>query len=110
MGRNLKYLGLVLLAATAWLLIALEADWVENALVEKAIPILAGAGVISIVLGILLALASPVGRKLSRGRCARCGAPIERGQSYCLDHMREAVNEYQDHARRADAYRPGRRS
>lgn len=110
MGRNLKYLGLVLLAATAWLLIAIEADWVESALVEKAIPILAGAGVISIVLGFLLALASPVGRKLIRERCARCGAPIERGQSYCLDHMREAVNEYQDHARRTDAYRPGRRA
>jgi hypothetical protein len=59
--------------------------------------------------GLLLALFTPVRQKLSRGRCARCGAPIERGQSYCLDHLRQTVNEYQDQASRGEMYRSGRR-
>jgi hypothetical protein len=109
MGRILRNFGLTILAVTAWLLIAEEAEWVTNAYLNMSIPMLAGAGAVSLGLGLLLSLFTPVRQKLRRGRCARCGAKIERGQSYCLDHLRETVNEYQDHARRADAYRPGGR-
>jgi hypothetical protein len=109
MGRNFRYIGLAILAATAWMLIAVEAEWVPSGLPELVIPLLAGAGVVCLAAGLLLALITPLGQKLRRGRCTRCGAPIERGQSYCLDHLRETVNEYQDHARKREMYHPGRR-
>ena len=109
MDRSLRYLGLAMLAAAAWMMIAVEAAWIPSGLPELAIRPLAGAGVICFAAGLLLALFTTVSQKLSRGRCARCGAPIERGQSYCLDHLRETVNEYQDQASRGEMYRPGRR-
>jgi hypothetical protein len=109
MGRNLRYIGLAILAAAAWLLIAMEAEWIPGSLPEVVIPLLVGAGLLCFAGGLLLGVIMPVGQKLRRGRCARCGAVIERGQSYCLDHLRETVNEYQDHASKGEMYRPGRR-
>jgi hypothetical protein len=108
MGKNLRYIGLVVLAAAAWMLIAVEAEWVPSGLPDMVIPMLVGAGVLCIGAGMVISLINPVGRKLSKGRCARCGAKIERGQSYCLDHLRETVNEYQDRERTAEQYRSGR--
>jgi hypothetical protein len=49
--------------------------------------------------GMLLALLAPIGREFRRGRCVRCGSAIERGQTYCMDHLQEAVNEYRDRTR-----------
>jgi len=109
MGRNLRYIGLAILAACAWMLIAIEADWIPGSLPEMVIPLLVGVGVLCVAGGVLLGLITPVRQKLRRGRCTRCGVTIERGQSYCLDHLRETVNEYQDQARRGTVYRPGRR-
>jgi hypothetical protein len=109
MGRNLRYIGLAMLAATAWMLIAGEAEWLKSERLDMFLPTLAGVGAVSFGLGVLLSFLAPAGRKLLRGRCARCGTPIERGQSYCLDHLRETVGEYQERARRRDSGRPGRR-
>ena len=54
-----------------------------------------------------LALLSPIGRELRRGRCVRCGAQIERTQTYCADHLQEAVNEYRDRTRDGMIQGPG---
>jgi hypothetical protein len=106
---SLQYAGLALLAVSAWGLIAIEAGWFPSSLPEQLIPMLAGAGVVLIGVGMLLAAIGSLGQKVRRGRCARCGAKIQRGQSYCMDHLKEAVNEFQENARRSEMYRPGRR-
>jgi len=30
-------------------------------------------------------------------KCPRCGKPVERNEIYCATHLKEAINEYQDH-------------
>jgi hypothetical protein len=70
-------------AADVWLW---RAIWVGSAL---------------LCLGILLGILSPVSRELRRGHCIRCGARIERNQTYCRDHLQQAVNEYRDRHRTA---------
>ena len=87
-----------MLAVTAVLLLAEEAGWVETAGVDLWVWT-ARAGVCCLGVGLLLALLSPVGRELRRGRCVRCGVPVERGQTYCRDHLQAAVNEYRDQTR-----------
>jgi peptidoglycan/LPS O-acetylase OafA/YrhL len=110
MGRNLRYIGIAMLAACAWMLVAVESDWIPDSLPAIAIPLLAGAGALCFIGGMLLGVMTPVGRKLRRGRCVRCGAAIERGQSYCLDHLKETVHEYQERARQGEMPRSGRRA
>jgi len=90
---------MVLLAAAAWLLIAGESGWVSAELADAWFGPVAKGGAAMLVLGIAAAMLAPVGRELRRGHCVRCGAATERGQSYCLDHMRESVNEAQDRIR-----------
>ena len=107
MGRILFYLGLIALAAASWLLIAEEAAWIPAGLGSDVVRALLAGGVICLVVGSLMKLLSPVRHKLKRGRCVRCGAAIERGQSYCLDHLRETLNEYQDRCRERHMRRPG---
>lgn len=107
MGRLLRYLGLVLLAATAVLLIADVLGWIASGTADRWIRHSARAGIASLGAGVLLGILRPVGRTLRRGRCARCGATIERGQTYCMDHLQEAVNAYRDQARQARLKRPG---
>ncbi len=99
MARNLRYLGLAILAATAALLVVGETGWAPAAKLDPWIRPALVIGVACLAGGILLAAFAPVRRTLSRGRCARCGVRIERGQTYCLDHLQETVNEYRDHAR-----------
>ena len=102
MSRTLRFVGLAGLAGAAWVLLASEAGWVSSSVVDAAFRPLAFAGVLCVGVGLLLGLLNPVGRRLRQGRCARCGAPIERGQSYCLDHLRDTVHEYQDQMRRGE--------
>jgi predicted nucleic acid-binding Zn ribbon protein len=107
MGRVLRYVGLVALALAAWLLIAEEAAWLPGGTTGSAVQTLLGGGMVCLVAGILYELLSRVRHKLKKGRCVRCGAAIERGQSYCLDHLRETLNEYQDRSRENHMRRPG---
>jgi hypothetical protein len=93
-GRTLRYVGLIVLAGAAWALLA----------ADSAFRPLSWVGAGSLGLGLLYGLLAPLGRRLFRGRCVRCGGPVERGQVYCLDHLRDTVNEYQDQMRRHDRY------
>jgi len=102
MGRTLRIVGLAALAGAAWALLASEAGWMSAAVADVAFRALALLGVVCVGVGLLLGLLNPVGRRLRQGRCTRCGAPIERGQSYCLDHLRDTVHEYQDQLRRGE--------
>ena len=108
MARLLRYVGILLLAATAVLMLAEAVGWIPSGDVRPWIWTTARAGALCLGAGILLALLSPIGRELRRGRCVRCGAPIERGQTYCGDHLQAAVNEYRDQARDGTMHGPGR--
>jgi len=99
LGRLLRYLGILLVAATAVLMLAEGVGWLEGSVVDRWIWWGARAGVVCLGAGVLLALLSPVGRELRRGRCVRCGVAVERGQTYCRDHLQAAVNEYRDQTR-----------
>ena len=105
MARLLRYLGLVLLAATAVLMLADGVGWIESADARPWVWNGVRAGAVCLGVGVLLALLAPLGRELRRGRCVRCGAAIERRQTYCRDHLQAAVNEYRDQTRNGAAAR-----
>jgi hypothetical protein len=101
----LRYLGLFALAASACMLLVGELGWLEGEPVDALVRVAVPAGVLCLLAGIAVAALSPVSRAMRGGRCARCGTAIERGQTYCHDHMQEAVNEYRDRARESSHYR-----
>lgn len=95
----MRYLGLVVLAAATWLVIAESAGWVGADLAEPWILPGIWTGGALLGLGLLLGVLYPVGRRMRSVRCARCRRPIERGQTYCADHLRETLDEYRDRQR-----------
>ncbi len=99
MPRFLRTLGLTILAAATVLLIAGEAGAVSAYHVDIWFMPAAQAGAIAFVAGLVLSLLSPFGRMVRQGRCVRCGTTIEKNQTYCHDHLKNAVQEYQDHTR-----------
>lgn len=99
MGRTLRYLGLLLIAGSVWLYLSEAMGWISPGLAAEWGGFGLRAGALCVVGGLLSALLAPVGRELRRGRCVRCGAPIERGQTYCMDHLRQTVNEFRDRTR-----------
>lgn len=101
MGRTLRYSGITVLAITAWLLLADALGWIEAGSADVWIGRGVWIGGALLLGGVLLAAISPVGRELRRGHCVRCGVPIERGQTYCMDHLQAAVNESRDSTREA---------
>jgi len=104
-GRTLSYFGLVVLAGATWFLVAGEAGWISAELSDQWFLPLVKVGGLSLVLGLVLGFLSPAIRRLRQGRCVRCGAGTERGQSYCLDHLHETVLEAQDETRRTQSLR-----
>lgn len=108
-GPTLRYLGLAILAASVVLLLAGEAGWVEPAFADRWFLPLAKIGAVCFLVGLALALLARLMHAALRGRCVRCGAATERGQSYCLDHLMETVHEAQDAVRRSESHRGGRR-
>ncbi len=108
MSRSLRYLGMLALATAAWLAIAESAGWVAPAIADGWLRLAVRAGVVLLALGVLGTLVAPVGRALRRGRCVRCGVSIERGQTYCLDHLRRTVDEYNDRSRDQFVHRSSR--
>ena len=99
MGRLLRSAGLLILAGAAWLLLAESAGWVSSEVSSAwVVPaIWGGAG--ALALGVVLGMLRPVGRRMRAVRCVRCGATIERGQTYCADHLRQTLDEYRDRQR-----------
>ena len=58
-------------------------------------------GAVLVVGGVLLGTLGRVSRRVLPSRCARCGRTVQRGQVYCADHLKLAVDEARDeyHAR-----------
>jgi hypothetical protein len=94
--RTLRYLGLAVLAASAWILLAGEFGWVDASTSDAWFGPLFKIGGVCFVAGAVLTILAPGLRRMRRGRCARCGVAIESGQSLCLDHLRATVNEARD--------------
>jgi predicted nucleic acid-binding Zn ribbon protein len=98
MGRGLTTLGAVLLLATLAL-------WIGDAIgaTNGLDPSLSGwtlkGGAALLAAGLFLRVLYPVGRRVVHGRCAVCGHPVERGHTYCRDHLQETVNSYRDQTR-----------
>ncbi len=109
MGRVLRYLGVAILAFTAWLLLADVAGWIPSDVPDRWVRRGIVSGLACLGAGIVMSMLSPVERGLRRGRCVRCGAKTERGQAYCRDHYQQALNEIRDDTREKMLVRPGRR-
>jgi hypothetical protein len=101
MGRTLRYLGLAFLAGAVWMVLGESAGWVSSGFATMWTKPCFAAGAVFLAAGVLSGFLGPVVRRLSGGRCVRCGAPTGRGQAYCWDHLQETVNEYRDHHRGA---------
>jgi hypothetical protein len=87
---------MIVLAVVACAALATSAGWAPSEPIDRWLRPAALLGVALIALGIVGSLIAPVARMVTRTRCARCRAPIERGQTYCNDHLRETVAEYRD--------------
>ena len=96
MARTLRMLGILALAAGAVLMLLVEAGTIQGDWVDPATVMLFRAGAAVLAIGIVLALLAPLGRVLVSSRCVRCGCAIEKGQTYCHDHLKTAVQEFQD--------------
>lgn len=99
LARRLCYLGLAILAVTAWLLVADLRGWVPQGVASTWTWPLIRAAAICLGAGVAVAVLSPLMREFRRGRCVRCGKRTERGQVYCLDHLQQTLNEYRDQTR-----------
>jgi hypothetical protein len=101
MGHLLRRLGLGIWVATIGLALAQLAGVIPAGTADVWLwrGVWAGAAVLGA--GLLAGILSPVSRELRRGHCIRCGVRIERGQTYCHDHLQQAVNEYRDRQRMA---------
>jgi len=95
-GRTARYIGLVVLAGAAWFLVAGEVGWISHDVADTWFRPFAGAGAALFGAGFLLGALGTTLHWLTRKRCVRCGARTERGQTYCLDHLRATVHEAQD--------------
>ncbi len=100
MPRFLRTLGCVILACATVLLIAGEAGAVPTRYVDVWLIPAAQAGAVALASGLVLSLLAPFGRMVRQGRCVRCGVSIEKNQTYCHDHLKNAVQEFRDHTRR----------
>jgi hypothetical protein len=99
MGRNLNWLGSMLLLLTVLFWIADAADLIPGSTDDQWSGLTLRAGVIALALALLLRLFAPVANRIRSGRCTVCGHPTARGHMYCLDHLQETVNAGRDQAR-----------
>ena len=101
MGHVLRRLGLGIWIATTWLALAQLAGVIPSGTADEWLWRGVWAGTAMLGLGLLAGIFAPVSRELRRGHCIRCGARIERTQTYCHDHLQQTVNEYRDRQRMA---------
>ena len=100
MGRTLRYFGLLVLAATAWLLLAEAVGWVSDGTSDPWISKGIVLGLACLAAGMLLRLFAPLSREMKRDHCIQCGAPTERGHPFCRDHLKVALDDARDRTRR----------
>jgi hypothetical protein len=96
MGRTLRYLGFAMLVAAIWMVLGESAGWVSSSVARTWTTPCVAAGIVLLGAGLLFGFVGPMVRRLSGGRCVRCGHPTGRGQAYCWDHLQETVNAYRD--------------
>jgi hypothetical protein len=94
-------MGVAILVATAWLLLAETAEWVSPETCDPWIKRGAVLGLAALGAGIVLRILAPVGRGISRERCERCGAPTGPGQKLCRDHLKATLDALRDQNREA---------
>jgi|WetSurMetagenome_2_1015567.scaffolds.fasta_scaffold500803_2 hypothetical protein len=99
MGRGFFSLGSFLLVATIAIWIAGAAEWIPESLDDQIAAVTLRAGLVLVAASLVLRLVSPVTKQLGKGRCAVCGVAIDRGSTYCLDHLQETVNAFRDRSR-----------
>ncbi|HKQ62977.1 MAG TPA: hypothetical protein VJS92_16925 [Candidatus Polarisedimenticolaceae bacterium] len=98
MGKKLRMFGFGLLALAAWLFLAGASAWIPESTADGWGRLTGWAGLGALALGMAGSLLAPLWRAVRGSRCVRCGVSIERGQTYCLDHLQETVNQYRDQA------------
>ncbi len=101
MGRTLRYLGMVILAATAWLLLADAVGWIPDGTADPWTSKGVVLGLACLVAGTLLRLVAPISREMRRDHCIHCGAPTERGHPFCRDHLKAALEDARDQTRKS---------
>jgi len=99
MGRGFFSLGSSLLVATIAVWIAGAAGWLPEPLDDQIAAVTLRAGLVLVGASLILRIVSPVTKQLGKGRCAVCGIAIDRGSTYCLDHLQETVNAFRDRSR-----------
>jgi len=93
MGKHLRNIGLVLIAAWAVLLLVIEKQGLER---FAWMPTLMGAGIVLTVGGVVLQVLGRAGRAVGRARCPRCRRPVQSGEVYCPEHFRQALDRIKD--------------
>jgi len=109
MGRGLPSLGFFLVLATVALWLGGAAGWVSQGFADTASSISLKAALVVLSASLLLRVVSAVTSRIAKRRCAVCGAPVERGHIYCLDHLQATVNSFRDRAHESTVSRPSRR-
>jgi hypothetical protein len=106
MGRTLRWLGSLLLLTTVGLWVADAVEWIPTSLDDRWSGLTLKLAIGAMGGWLLLRLLAPIGAKLRNGRCTVCGCATDRGHTYCLDHLRETVNQTRDKSRERPIPRP----
>ena len=106
MGRMLRLIGSILILATVALWVGDAASLIPGSTDDHWWRFTLKGGLLALGGALLLRALQPVTKQIRRGRCAVCGHPTERGHTYCLDHLQEAVNNARDQTRNQRVTRP----
>jgi len=90
----LRTLGILLMVGgLLWMVVA---DLVFHEGRGEQVRLLLMGGAALLAVSLLLSLTGRVQAKVAGKHCPRCGKPVSRGQIYCPDHLKEAVNQFRD--------------
>jgi hypothetical protein len=95
-GRRLLGLGVLLIVVTIGLWVAEVAAWIPASTDDRWSGLTLKAGVVTLGVGLVLWVLTPVAGMFPKERCRVCGRSTERGHTYCLDHLQAAVNAARD--------------
>ena len=106
MSRRLFFLGCLLLLATIALWVGDATGLVETRIDDQWSQLTLKAGAVSLAAALVLRVVSPIGGRMSKGRCTVCGKLTERGHIYCHDHLQETVNAARDRTHAQKSHHP----